>query len=296
MSRDKINLGEEFRPEKTNDLFIHVEFVYENSFWKGAVPLYLDTQGFDIRQSIVNIKSFYDEINPLKTDEWIRDKEKYFSTRIKGQTYKVLNALLSRNWECRVCGPVAKINPQPAARIRDLKKYGFTIASQRTFCEHCSKKQMFDLLVMIARFEHKHLLGSKLRKPISQRLATRIKSVLRYKDTCFDSIKTSKELVIDHKFPSQRWSSPESDNNDDMTEQEIKNKFQLLTNQTNMLKSRICDRCVVSGKRGDFMGIHWFFKGHSRWEGDIKDNPKGCEGCPWHDLALWKRKLLGSLV
>lgn len=126
---------------------------------------------------------------------------------------------------------------------------------------------------------------------MSEKLKTRIKSVLDYKEVCFDVKRSPVELVIDHKFPSQRWNVKESDNPNDMTERDIKNKFQLLTNQTNMWKSRHCDHCVKNNIRGNFMGINWYYEGDKNWKGKDAYDEKGCIGCPWYDLEEWKSKL-----
>ena len=75
-------------------------------------------------------------------------------------------------------------------------------------------------------------------------------------------VRSEVELLVDHKFPSQRWTKPESDNPNDMLEMDITNKFQLLSNQTNMYKSRYCDTCVKTGKRASFMGIKWYYAGN----------------------------------
>ena len=126
-------------------------------------------------------------------------------------------------------------------------------------------------------------------------LKKRIKNVLGHKEVCFNVVRTDVELLIDHKFPSQRWKEPESDNPNDMTVENIKNKFQLLSNQTNTWKSRYCDNCVKTGKRGDFMGLKWYFQGDENWNGISQHDENGCVGCPWYDLEIWKSKLLASL-
>ncbi len=105
-------------------------------------------------------------------------------------------------------------------------------------------------------------------------------------------LKSEVELLVDHKFPSQRWNVPESDNPNDMSTLAIKAKFQLLSNQTNTWKSRYCDTCVKSGKRGEFMGTKWYFAGNENWQGTSEYDEDGCIGCPWYDLELWKTKLL----
>lgn len=284
-----------FTPEKTNDSFKEVEFTYGTLTWEGVLPLILDKQGLKLSETefLESLEKNYNQIDPQNKVEWIEKSDEQWTDK-QSATYKVLSALYSGNWECRVCGPVPKINPQPAARLKSLKVKGYVIGSKRRYCKSCSKKTMHDILVMMPTIETKFSHGNELRKPISQTLVKKIKRLLNYKEVCFDVSRTEKELLIDHKFPSQRWNQPESDNPNDMTDDEIKKKFQLLSNQTNMLKSRYCENCVKNGKRGTFMGIKWYYQGIENWEGDI-NSEDGCVGCPWYDLALWKTKLEEAL-
>ncbi|MNE44635.1 hypothetical protein D3C80_1388720 [compost metagenome] len=76
-----------------------------------------------------------------------------------------------------------------------------------------------------------------------------------------------------------------------MSIQNIGSKFQLLTNQTNMMKSRNCDRCVSEGIRGEFFGLRWYYSGNENWAGTSKSDENGCIGCPWYDLVEWKKQL-----
>ena len=154
---------------------------------------------------------------------------------------------------------------------------------------------MHDILIMLDFFDFRFTHGNELRASMSNKLKERIKTVLGKKEACFGIIRPSKELIIDHKFPSQRWSKPESKNPDDMTEAQIKKKFQLLSSQTNLWKSRYCDNCVKTKKRGDFMGIEWYYKGSKKWTSKRKDNESGCVGCPWYDFETWKNKLNETL-
>jgi hypothetical protein len=105
----------------------------------------------------------------------------------------------------------------------------------------------------------------------------------------------SSELIIDHKFPSARWIRGESINNDNMSDDEIKNKFQLLTNQTNLQKERYCNRCIQTQIRGDFFGIKWYSSGNETWGGSSPSDEKGCIGCCWHDLEEWKNAFNNKL-
>lgn len=282
-----------FTPEKTSDVFKEVEFIYETKQWQGALPKFLEKQGLDLTEEEFedSLEENYQFLEPVNSHQWIVESDAEWSDK-NSATYKVLAALYSGDWECRVCGPVPKVNPQPAARLRDLKKRGYIIGSRRKNCKLCGQKTMHDILVMLPPIETRFSHGNELRKPMSEVLKRRIKRILNYREVCFNVVRSEIELLIDHKFPSQRWNTPESDNPNDMAEETIKAKFQLLSNQTNMWKSRYCDTCINTNKRGDFMGLVWYYKGNENWEGATPNDENGCVGCPWYDLALWKRKLL----
>ncbi len=285
---------DEFIPQKTSDIFKSVEFSYGNYTWYGVIPKKIDHQGLDRTDDEItsSLPYFYDCLTPSKKIDWISLSDKEWNQKTS-ETYKVLKALYSGNWECRVCGPVPKVNAQPAARIRDLKKKGYIIGSQTKRCNNCSKTQMHDILVMLPKISNQPTY--ELRKPMSEKLKKEIKKEFGHKEAASGRVLTTKELLIDHKFPSQRWSKPESENSLSMDTHEIKNKFQLLNNQSNTLKSRHCDSCLQTGKRGTFMDIKWYYQGNENWVGNIKDNEEGCKGCPWYDLELWKFKLQEKL-
>lgn len=284
--------NEYFIPEKTSDVFMEVEFEYEIRKWQGVLPKFLEKQGLDLTDAEFDniIEENYELLHPDNKDGWILESDAKWNNK-DSATYKVLSALYSGEWECRVCGPVPKVNPQPAARIKSLKVQGYIIGSRRRQCQTCNKKTMHDILVMLPSIELRFDHGNELRKPMSDILKKNIKSLLGNREVCFNVVRTEVELLIDHKFPSQRWVEPETDNPNDMSESEIKHKFQLLSNQTNMWKSRYCDTCVKTGKRGDFMGTKWYYSGNENWEGQTPNDENGCFGCPWYDLALWKEKL-----
>lgn len=297
MAKKQINQNikvekEYFIPEKTSDVFKEVEFQYQTKNWDGVLPKFLEKQGLDLTDEEFDnlIEENYDLLHPDNKDGWVVESDAKWESK-DSATYKVLAALYSGDWECRVCGPVPNVNPQPAARLRDLKKRGYIIGSRRKHCTNCNKKTMHDILVMLPSIESRFDHGNELRKPMSETLKKRIKSILGNKEVCFNVVRSEIELLIDHKFPSQRWNIPESDNPNDMSEEDIRKKFQLLSNQTNMWKSRYCDTCVKTGKRGDFMGTKWYYQGDENWNGTTENDENGCVGCPWYDLELWKKKL-----
>ena len=184
-----------------------------------------------------------------------------------------------------------KINDQPAARIRDIRKQGYIVATEKRDCVSCGNMTYQDYLLLCRISD---AIEGELRRPLSEKLKRHIFDVLGRKDVFFDREITFKEVVIDHKFPSQRWSKLESDN-ELLDEEGIKSKFQLLTNQSNMLKSRMCDKCKLTGTRQGMIGFDWFYKGSQKWVGDENDNESGCVGCPWYDIQEWRKQLLTKL-
>ena len=265
--------------------------------WDGAVPKKLEKQGLEFTDEELSekLKDFYHQLNPANRTNWIQQSEAMWEGKRKApQTHEVLKALYSGQWECRDHGPVKNTSSSDVRpRLRDLKeKKKYVIASQRRQCNSCGKSTMHDILVMLSNL--KLVRSDNRRKPISKMLNQKIKQTFLRKEAAFGVARTNEELIIDHKFPSQRWFGHESDNTNDMTDEAIRNKFQLLSNQTNMQKSRACDRCVKESLRGVFMGIPWFHEGDERWR-TTKHNESGCIGCAWYDLEEWKRKLIAKL-
>ena len=85
-----------------------------------------------------------------------------------------------------------------------------------------------------------------------------------------------------------------------MTDDEIRQKFQLLTNQRNQQKREVCRTCFQTGKRGYPFGIKYYYAGSEDWDPGIPAKGKkaecGCVGCGWYDVAEWRRQLLLALA
>ena len=284
----KIKIGSIFTVSKTDSQFVEVTFTYPaGSVWKGCFPLHYPPMSIQFNMNDIEplLLAAYNQMAPESIRLCIDKTKKRWPKVTHSETYNVFEALLSGQWECRSCG-AGKINDQPAARIRDIKKNGFVVATQSRLCAACKKKQYHDILLV---FDIESEAKPEFRKPISASMKIQIINSLGSKDAFFDAVRPSNEFVIDHKFPSQRWNEPETDNNK-LTPSDIKNKFQLLTNQSNMLKSRLCDNCCRTGIRPDFLGIKWFYSGDENWVSN--DNVgSGCYGCPWFDLEEWKNKI-----
>jgi hypothetical protein len=157
---------------------------------------------------------------------------------------------------------------------------------KRIYCSNC------DMVTVHRKLKSLEILDdTKVRSGISSYLARKIKKVLNFEEAIYLREMPSRELEIDHKFPQVRWCKDEQENKVNMSEEEIKSKFILLTRSHNLLKSRFCEKCVKTGKRGYFPGIYFWYKGDENWNGKDKCDESGCEGCFWYDPYKWREEL-----
>lgn len=154
------------------------------------------------------------------------------------------------------------------------------------FCDTCNNKTVHRKLKSLVILE-----DTKSRSGISQKLALKIKTIYKCEEALFLREMPSKELEIDHKFPQIRWKQNEDRYSDEISEHEIKRKFILLTRSNNLLKSRNCERCVKTNKRGYFPGIYFWYEGDENWNGSDSFDENGCIGCFWHDPYKWRYEL-----
>lgn len=290
-----IKLGTEFNIRGMDDYYLDVTFRYTGRTpWNGCIPIRSRYQGIQIPETQADVYEWaqecYEELNPDRYQAWKRAQDTYWDNNASTETRAVFDAMCGNQettkWLCRKCGPVQEVNPQSAARIKSLKERGYFIGTKNMYCPTCGRSQTHDILIRLPR----RTADVNVRNTISAVLRNRIKTVLPLKDACFDSPQKKGELIIDHKFPSTRWVNGETRNDDSMTDEQIREKFQLLTNQTNLQKERYCKRCLSDGKRGDFFGIKWYYQGNEDWQGTNNADEEGCIGCPWYDLNEWKAK------
>lgn len=128
------------------------------------------------------------------------------------------------------------------------------------------------------------------RTSIPASLAKRIKALYKNEEAIFLRILEPNELEIDHKFPQIRWNKNESTNKE-LSDQEIKNKFMLLSRRDNLLKSRQCEKCKKTNIRPSFPGIEFFYKGNKNFIHNINNPESGCIGCFWYDPYEWRKHL-----
>lgn len=126
----------------------------------------------------------------------------------------------------------------------------------------------------------------KARSDIPEKIKKRVKELYNCIDEYSMRTEFAKDLEVDHRTPQVRWTENETDNSN-LTDEQIKEKFMPLTKKNNLLKSRICEECVKTNKRGKgYKVIDFWYVGDENYTEDI-----GCVGCFWHNPSMWRKKL-----
>ncbi len=150
------------------------------------------------------------------------------------------------------------------------------------FCVQCGKKTVHRKLISTELSD----IGLKARADIPDKIVKRAKELFDYIDEYSMRKEPANKLELDHRVPQVRWTENEEDNSD-LTDEQIKEKFMLLTSPNNLLKSRVCEECVQTGKRGKgYKEIAYWYKGTEDYDKSI-----GCEGCFWHSPSKWRKEL-----
>lgn len=217
---------------------------------------------------------------------------------------KVFSLLSDQKWHCRTCEGKQVASEQYAGGggIQGLERGtksrpGLHLETKRDFCNICNKKTRWDRWTG-------QIKPSNAPAIIPPKLADRILKLYDYKDVIENRKRPTHELVIDHRFPMQRWGKAEPSHDINMNENEIKSKFQLLKKDSagnhNLLKSRSCERCMKTGKRGQPMGIRFWYSGGENWPDNIPplgaEAEGGCIGCGWYDFESWRNALNATLA
>ena len=188
------------------------------------------------------------------------------------------------------CGRHELPGTQPAKAIQIIRQHGFEIKNKTQYCKKCKEKTVHRCLVSTVP-----VADSFIRLQIPAQLRKRVVELYGSKEIISQREMVPNLLEVDHRFPQVRWSKDESyDVN--MSDEEIRKKFQLLTRQNNLWKSRYCEHCKKTDLRGTFIGIDFFFAGEERWNPKIpSDDERGCYGCFWFNPDAW-REALNKLI
>ena len=156
---------------------------------------------------------------------------------------------------------------------------------KKMFCPNCNINTIHRKLKSTELLEI-----NKARSGISSQVAKKVKNLYNFEEAVLLRKLSERELEVDHKFPQIRWENNETNNNN-LSDNELKEKFMLLNRSNNLLKSRQCEQCVKTGIRGCFPGIKFWYKGTEKWEGKTKYDPNGCIGCFWNNPYKWRDEL-----
>ena len=218
------------------------------------------------------------------------------------QTFEVLEDM---DWHCRNhaydhigSGQIAGSGGIQGLRRGSSKRPGLTIEHESRHCDECGVRHRHDRWT--GEFtDGIHMAG------IPKALTLRAYEVLGRRDVVDDVSRSVNEVTLDHKLPMKRWNEHTSRQQTDyqnMSDDDIRERFQLLKKSNgsvshNQLKSRACEECFRTGKRGTPFGIRYFSAGNDVWQGKSAKDPSGCVGCGWYDIAAWRtclnRKLRG---
>ena len=217
--------------------------------------------------------------------------------------FKVLNLLSDQQWHCRECEGKEIASGQYAGGggIQGLqrgtrKRPGLVIETEKRYCQTCQAKRLGDRWTG-------EIKSANSAANIPNSLVQKILKVYAYTDVIEQRQRAAHELVIDHRFPMERWGDNEPPHLTSMSESEIKKKFQLLKKDAsgnhNLLKSRSCERCIKTQKRGTPFGISFWYEGGEEWSSIHQrgaEAEEGCAGCGWYNFEAWRYALNQKLA
>ncbi len=286
---------------KASEEYVHVRFCYPGGIeWDGWIPIKYRRTGIDIDLSDKDgldsyLKRIYSEMNPENYDAWSNEQKRFWNEeKSKATDTKYLfDSLADGKWHCIKCG--IPNNPNWARRNQDLKEMGYTIATDlKKYCPKCKENRTHLMLLPIKRGAS----DGNGYETFSPTLRSRIIKLLNSYDVY--ECRVNPHCLPDHKFSEIRWDdNTKTTNPDSMTDDEIRQKFQLLTNQRNQQKREVCRNCFQTGKRGTAFGIKFFYQGTEDWDPAIppigKEAERGCIGCPWYDFEEWRKRIIREL-
>lgn len=270
---------------KSSEKYVDLVITQDDGFkWEGSIPYYYRRTGLFI-QDIEDLVKYLKKVKVYFTKENIkkfqRKEKKYWKDNIKNSdvTIHFFYELIKMKWTTTF-----PQNDNPQRRIQAIKEMGYTIASKRV------GRKAARLILPIpkgAETGYEYMSVKFKKKAISV-----LESI-----NVYELSKANKHgLLPDHKFPEIRWDKEtKAENSDEMPDEKIKGKFQLVDNQRNQQKREVCRKCFQTGERGKLYGINFFYVGNEKWDVDIpkigKEAEKGCIGCGWYDIQKWRESL-----
>lgn len=182
-----------------------------------------------------------------------------------------------------VCSLHTTGSNQPAAIFREVKKMGYEfeeVSAQRwattKYCPVCKQETTHYKLLKL-----EPTLTKQVRLSIDKKSRDRTIKIFEGRDA-FTGASISSTPEIDHKVP---WTRLEEDIDiRSLSDEEIKENFQLLTREHNLLKDRMCGICKSKGVRPPFFEVPFWYEGDSVYR-------ETCVGCGWYDGVKWREEV-----
>ncbi|MBU4482046.1 hypothetical protein L6278_02670 [Candidatus Parcubacteria bacterium] len=211
-------------------------------------------------------------------------KDKVNPYKEETQKFRIFEILKDLKWHCSECELPGS---QPAKALQGLRRDGYQLEkvgsdwAKKMFCKKCGRKTPHRKLKLLEKTDEaikRIAMPAKLRK--------RIIAYYKNKDVILDYSPTGRSIEIDHRIPEIRWKTSEENLPEDLTDEEIEERYMLLVREHNLLKSRKCEKCKKTGIRQYLLGIKFFYKGDEKYNDKL-----GCVGCGWHNPEKWREEL-----
>lgn len=259
-----------------------------------------DGYKYETMVPIVYPKAALDLTTEDMVSDYLRSIKKYFTKEAVNQwfanellgipdsdsiKYKFLRVLLSSKGK-RLLSSDFPQNPNAQKIIQGWRDEGYFISTV-----HGSKETKGETPHWILPLPNiKKTFYEKMSEPFVKKVLKSLGHI-----NVFECRNTSGDLP-DHKFSEIRWDeNVATENSINITQDEIKNKFQILDTLRNQQKREVCRHCFETGERGTIYGIKFFYAGTDKWDANIPQTGKaaeaGCVGCPWYDIQKWREEL-----
>lgn len=173
-------------------------------------------------------------------------------------------------------------NENPQRRVQDIKETGFTIATK------FEGRATYHMLLPFPRI--KSFTYEAIPAPVRRKIFAVHNGI-----NAFTAEPASTSCLPDHKFPEIRWDKDTPVSNDNLSNQEMLDKFQIVPESVNQAKREVCRKCFQRGIRGKLNGINFFYRGGEHWDAAVpkigKQAEEGCVGCFWYDMLAWRKAL-----
>jgi hypothetical protein len=293
---NKYIIIEAFREHsKASEKYIDVTFVQIDGYtWKGSIPYYYRRTGLFIETAndlVDYLNEIYPQFTKANIEKFHAQEKKRWDDEMSGKktTKEFFENLLDLDWKSVKYDLPS--NPNWARRIQDIKEFGYTLSTdtRRTV----KGKYETDTHILLVPLPKGGVTGYEVMSPVFKAKAIAVMESINV----YEYSKANKHgLLPDHKFPEIRWDEEtRTENPEEMPNNEIKEKFQLVDNQRNQQKREVCRKCFQTGKRGKLYGVNFYYEGNENWDTEIpkigKEAEKGCVGCGWYDIQKWRESL-----